>query len=41
MLKGMRADNYQINEKYYLLGKEPMFDVFMLWNSVGLLKEEL
>lgn len=24
-------------EKYYLFGLEPMFDIFMLWNSVGIL----
>ena len=25
-------------KKYYLLGQEPMFDIFMLWNAVGILK---
>jgi len=25
-------------KKYYLLQQEPMFDIFMLWNAVGILE---
>jgi len=28
-------------KKYYLFGQEPMFDIFMLWNSVGILKKQV